>query len=266
MLNVKRIAMIALLLLIIGTAGAIFTYQSFAESEPVMEERTFNEAITDIIVETDNSKIEILPTQDETTKVEFSGDSSKKSRYNFEAVVEDGTLNVKVKGKILQFFNFDFNFKSIVTRVYLPEKTYNSLVAETENGAITAEDITVVEFRGESTNGGIHLKNLDTQSVQLKSENGKMDLIEVAGELRAEVTNGGINLKTETLDHPIDFETVNGKIVIQVNKEPKNVEIDAEVVNGSVDIFGKDNRHTVIGQGDKQIRLQTVNGSIKVEK
>ena len=246
--------------------GAIFTYQSIAESDPILKERTFNEAITDIIVETDNSKIEILPAQDETTKVEFTGDTSKKSRYNLEADVEDGTLKIKVKGKILQFFNFDFNFKSVVTRVYLPENTYNSLVAETENGGITVEEITFAELRGESINGGILLKDLDTQSVQLKSENGKIDLTEVEGELQAEVTNGAINLKTESLDRPIDFETVNGKIMIQVNEEPENLTMDVEVVNGSVDVFGSDNRHTVIGQGDNQIRLQTVNGSIKVRK
>lgn len=264
MLNMKRITIFALLLLVIGIAGSLFTYQSYADSGPVKEEMLFNETITDIIVESNNSKIEILPSSDETAKVEFTLDSRNKSRYNLEVVVEHGTLNVKVKEKILQFFNFDFNFKSVVTRVYLPEQTYDSVMAKTENGAVTIENIAATSVTGESTNGSITMKSLNAQEIITKTENGKINLVAVEGELRAQATNGQIKLETETIDHPIDFETVNGKILIQTNEKPKNAEISVDVVNGSVNIFGENNRHTVIGNGENKISLHTVNGGITV--
>ncbi|MBN6206542.1 DUF4097 family beta strand repeat protein [Ralstonia pickettii] len=265
MLNRKRITILALLLLVIGVIGALMTYQSFADSEPVTEEIIFNETITDIIVESDNSKIEFIPSAEESAKVEFLYDTSNKSRYKFEAAVENGELKVKLKEKILQFFNFDFNLKSFAIKIHLPEQTYESITAKTVNGKITIDQIIADSIEGESTNGSITLKDLRTQKVITKTENGKINLQAVEGELQAKATNGRIELDTDHMDRAIDFETVNGKLIIHTEETPKNAEIRAEVVNGSVNIFGEKNQHTIIGDGANKINLKTVNGSITVE-
>ena len=265
MLNRRKITVIALLLLIIGVIGALMTYPSFADIEPVMEEKVFNEAFTDIVVEADNSKIEIIPSADTTAKVEFNFDTSNKSRYIFEADVKNDELKVKVKEKVLQFFNFDFHMKSFVTKIYLPEQTYNSIMAETENGAVAIDNITAISITGESTNGSVHLKRLAAEEITAETENGKINFEAVAGELRGKTTNGRIEFETERINQPIDFETVNGKIIIRTDEKPKNAEVHAEVVNGSISIFGEKNRHTVFGNGENKIELTTVNGGITVE-
>lgn len=265
MLNQKRITILALLLLVIGVIGALMTYQSFADSEPITEEVVFSETITDVIVESDNSKIEIIPSAEESAKVEFLYDTSNKSRYKFETAVENGELKVKVKEKILQFFNFDFNLKSFAIKVYLPEQTYESIIAKTVNGRITVDHIAAGSIISESTNGNIILKDLSTQKVKTKTENGKINFQAVEGELQAKATNGRIELDTDHMDRAIDFETVNGKLIIHTEQTPENAEIRAKVVNGSVNIFGEKNHHTIIGDGTNKINLKTVNGSITVE-
>lgn len=265
MFNVKKVTMLALLLLTIGVAGAAVTYQSFADSHSVTEERIFDESITGLIVESDNSKIEISPSTDQSASVEFLYDTSRKSRYTLEATVEDGELRVKVKEKVLQFFNFDFNIKSFTTKIYLPEQTYESIMAKTENGAITIDDITAESVKAESTNGKVLFRNLNTENIIAKTENGKIKLQAVQGELQAKATNGKIELEADSIDRIINFETVNGKIVIQTDKKPVNTEIHAEVVNGSANIFGEKINHTNIGDGENKVNLRTVNGRITVE-
>lgn len=266
MLSVKKIVVMALLFILVGFAGVLFTYESFAEAEIIHEEKRFSESITDIIVETDNSKIEILPTADQEIKVEFTGDSSKKYQHHFGATVENGTLHVKVKGKVLQFFNFDLKMNSMVTKIYLPEKEYLSIQAKTENGQVKLDQLSVNTINAESTNGGIVLGNMKTEAAKLQSVNGKINISNLQGELEAGVTNGSIHLQTPSLDQPIDLETINGKITVQVVEEPANAELTAEVDNGHVQLFGEKTNHMVFGDAENQIKLKTVNGSITVTK
>jgi DUF4097 and DUF4098 domain-containing protein YvlB len=266
MLNTKRIAVLGVLLLIIGAAGAFLTYPSMAEMEQKTEEHVFAEEIRAVHVDTDNSKIEIMPSPDSTAKVEFEIPGRQNEKYNLDAIVENGVLEVKVKEKMLQFFNFDFNLKSFMTRVYLPEETYEAITVQTDNGAIIMEEITALSVEAGSTNGTITLALLDAEKITVHATNGMIDFKEVQAALHAETTNGQIKLQAETTTQPIDFETVNGKINIELDAEPGNAEIRAEVVNGKVDIFGENSSHRTFGTGENQVNLQTVNGSITMKQ
>ena len=264
MLNRKKLMIIAVMLLIVGFGGALFTYPSIGAGETVEEERTFTETISDVVIETDNSMIEILPTDDGMTTVEFIGDTRNKARYRYKSEVEDGTLQVSVKEKILQFFSFDFSLKSAAVRVHLPEKDYRSLTADTDNGKVRIENLTSDIISAESTNGQMVFENLQTQTVTLQSVNGKIKTKDIAGELKAEVTNGTIDVEAKSLDQPIDLESVNGKIHVRVDEEPVNSEIIVDVVNGKVDIFGSNSRHRMFGDGENVVKIQTVNGRVSV--
>ena len=78
MINIKKIAIAALILLLIGVAGSLFTFKSMNKSEQVSEEKIINnDRYTNIDITTDNAKIELIPTNDATTKVELSGKVAK---------------------------------------------------------------------------------------------------------------------------------------------------------------------------------------------
>ncbi|MFD2043312.1 DUF4097 domain-containing protein [Ornithinibacillus salinisoli] len=264
----KLLITIAVSLIIIGGIGSMVTFQSVFASEPVSKEESFDEQdILNINIESDNSRVEILPTKETTTKVEFTAAEKKNKKYNFQADVENGSLNIVLKEKrFFKFFSFDFSFSGPTLKVYVPEKQYEALNIDVINGKINVEDLHVNLATIETVNGAIQLRDMETNATKVNSENGKVSLRHVRGEIIGEVTNGSISLVVDHLDRPIDLESVNGKLRIETEQEPTNATIDVDVVNGKVDIFGNDSRHTVIGDGENLIKLETVNGSIKVSK
>lgn len=88
---------------------------------------------------------------------------------------------------------------------------------------------------------------------------------DVEGEIIGKADNGRISLITESLDRNIDLKTDNGTIEIKTKEEPKNVQFDIEVDNGSVSVFGNAVYDTVIGNGDNLVRLKTDNGNIQIQ-
>ena len=285
MLNVKKIAVTALVLLLVGIIGTIFTVGSIAETTVPETTELHEENYDDIVIQTNNAVVEVLPTSDEFTTVEFIGNSENNQKYEVKADVKEDTLSVNVKERWYKFFNFDFSIQSPKLTVYVPEKTYNSIQVETDNGRVdangleandirissnngraNASELDVKELHVTTNNGRIELQDIQSTHVTSEADNGQIHLENVDGELTGRTSNGKITLITEHLDRPIDFSTNNGQINIQAENEPTNAIFDVKVDNGSVKIFGNSNWDTVVGNGDNLIKLTTDNGSITVEK
>jgi DUF4097 and DUF4098 domain-containing protein YvlB len=132
---------------------------------------------------------------------------------------------------------------------------------------------------------------LDTVS----TVNGDVSIEAVAGSVKAETVNGSLEAKGLTSD--VDLETVNGSVLASFDKlgagqrvsaeavngkivlvlpEDASARLDAETVNGSIDAqdFGLDVEKGFIGRscsgefggGEARIKLETVNGSVKLKK
>lgn len=194
-------------------------------------------------------------------------------------------LSVTVKEKWFKFFNFDFSFSSPKLTVYVPEKAYETIQIDTDNGRIdaheleasemhinsnngrtSASDLDVNELHVTTNNGRIELKDIQSSEVISEADNGEIKLENVEGELKGRTSNGKITLVTEHLDRPIDFSTNNGRINIQTENKPTNAVFDVKVDNGKARIFGNSNWNTVVGDGDNLIKLTANNGGITVEK
>jgi DUF4097 and DUF4098 domain-containing protein YvlB len=129
-----------------------------------------------------------------------------------------------------------------------------------------------VKFIGSTVNGGISVENLKSP-VDLNTVNGSIKFSAVQGASAATV-NGSIKARlndTDT-DDEIILETVNGSIELKVPRGT-NANFYAETVHGSItsdfpvtmsgqigprEVSGK------IGKGGRDLRLSTVNGSIKL--
>ncbi|WP_087974370.1 DUF4097 family beta strand repeat-containing protein [Oceanobacillus rekensis] len=266
MLNVKKIAVIALVLLLVGVIGSIFTVKSVVGSDVKLETIEINDkAFNQIAIKTNNATVELLPTDDETTTVEFTGNRKNDQKYDVKADVDGNVLSITVKEKWLKFFNFDFSFSSPTLTVYVPEKEYETIQIDTDNGRAYANGLEVNEINVTTNNGRIELKDIKSTVVTSEADNGEIRLENVDGKLNGRTNNGKITLITEHLDHPIEFRTSNGRIHIQTENEPTNALFDVKVDNGKVRIFGDSNWDTVIGDGDNFIKLTTNNGGITVE-
>lgn len=267
MSSIKKISIIALVLLLIGVAGSLFTYRNANKLVQVSEEKLINDQnITQVQVETDNVGVEIVPTKDKVTKIELSGKRSTETKQIFSANVNGTTLSIKLKDERLKFFSLDFLATSLTLKVYLPEKQYASLLIDSQNGLIQAQQMNITDVKATTNNGRIELKNIVSSTVYVESSNGKISLEHVDGKLTGKTNNGKISIISKDLDRPMQLDTNNGSISVQTEKEPTNTTFNVHVDNGHINILDKYNSNAVIGKGENVISLITNNGAITVSK
>jgi len=131
-----------------------------------------------------------------------------------------------------------------------------------------------VAFLGRNVNGGIGVKGL-TGNVDAQTVNGGIE-IATRGIARAKTVNGSIDVVMGSTDWTgdLEFESVNGAVQVTL---PANASahVTASTVNGGLNsdfplmVQGRLNpRHIegTIGQGGRELRLQTVNGSIELRR
>src|SRR5699024_1845133 len=150
--NVKKIMMLAIILLVIGVVGSIITFNFTEPSTVTLAEEVNNKNITTIDIRSNNEKVEILPAKDEQITVELTGKTNKKE--DILTVDEEGdTLSIQTDNQVNKLFSFGLFMDSLTLIVYIPEKLYDSLKVEIDNGSLQVDGINVKELQAESENG-----------------------------------------------------------------------------------------------------------------
>lgn len=254
----------ALLLLFFGTRSIVNKVNgtTFNELITIEEEVKIDKPYEKINLSTTNAKVEFIPTQAETTTVSYGG--KKKSRVNFEAKVKGDTLSVRLKEKRFNFFSF--SMKGMVLKVYVPERAYQEIKAETDNGIIEASHLLADTIELKTDNGLVKLENSEGEFVKLNTDNGQISIRDVHGNVAAETDNGRIIYKADELNHDVDLRTDNGAIHVELSKKPGNARIEASTDNGVVTIFGTKERSATFGDGKYLMKLRTDNGKIQVSE
>lgn len=282
---IKKVSIAALVLLVIGTVGSVLTFKSAMKSIEVEEEKTINDQYSNIQVKTNNSRVEIIPTEESITTVELIGKVPKSHKLTFETNVKGDTLYVDLKDKQRTLFSMNF-FTSIQLKVHVPSKKYGAVEIKSNNGRIVAEEIDAKELQADtdngrielrkikgstvkarSSNGRIELTKIDVDSVDVETDNGSLLLNDVYGNIIGSSDNGKIVMENEHIDQPMEFDTDNGRIDIQTKKEPVDVTFLGRTSNGKVMIFDKEySKDFEVGGGKNQIKLKSQNGRITVGK
>lgn len=131
-----------------------------------------------------------------------------------------------------------------------------------------------VNFVGKTVNGGIHAADIQGE-VRANTVNGDLE-VSARGPVRANTVNGSIAASMSRADWSgdLDFETVNGSITVRLPADV-SAEVAASTVNGSLETdfplqvtgkFGPKKIRGTIGSGGRGLNLETVNGSIHLEK
>lgn len=265
-MNLKKIAIISLFILLAGAAISIVLTIKDVLVDKSEEIVVGDNSFVNMDIKSDNAAVYIVPTKKNETKVEFSGKMKKKNAYTFHADVKGDTLQVVLKEKRWGFIQFGFTSRDVKLTVYVPEKEYSELEVDINNGRVVAENLQVNHVDLETDNGSIEIKNIDSALIQAYTDNGQILMENVEGDLKAETSNGRIILKANNLERAIDFQTDNGLIEIQTDKEPSNATINAKVDLGRIDIFDNSNEQNIFGNGEHLIQLKTDNGKITVKK
>lgn len=286
MINKKSLSIIAGIIFIIGIIGSLFTYRSIA-AVPISEEKVINNNnVSSVIIDTNNVRVNINPTTDSNMKVKLDGEVNPNVKRTLAADEKDSTLLISYKEKQQRWFNFDISevLAPLTLNVYLPEKQYDSLKVSNSNGYVSAKKLNVTHFNINTSNGRVELREINSQKViaeanngimdfkdimaqniHVKSNNGRIMLDHVEGEIEGQSKNGSLTLKTNELDRNLNFTTHNGKINIETEKEPTNVQFNVSVDNGRANILDKYKGNAVIGEGENLIKLTTHNGNISVK-
>lgn len=129
-----------------------------------------------------------------------------------------------------------------------------------------------VTFVGRTVNGSVKAEGLD-DDVDVQSVNGSIT-IDTRGSARAQTVNGSIkaSLGAVTGFDGLDFNTTNGTITLSLPSDVQAV-LEGHTNNGSIasefplQISGNrqvKEMHGTLGQGGDLIKLQSLNGSIRI--
>jgi len=126
-----------------------------------------------------------------------------------------------------------------------------------------------------ATNGTIHVADVDGR-ISAETSNGGLRFERLAGEVRGRTINGGVDvvLSGERWDGAgLDARATNGSVNVRVPGD-YSAEFDAGTVNGGiradfpVRVEGKRGQRlrATLGDGGAAIRLETVNGNIRLRR
>ena len=128
----------------------------------------------------------------------------------------------------------------------------------------------------ETVNGDVTIRAV-SGTVKAGTVNGSLEIENLVGDVSLETVNGSISAEFDAMSQGqrVDAETVNGKIALRL-PEDASARVTAETVNGCIDCddFGlKPEKGFVgrdlsgdIGDGEARISLDTVNGSIRINR
>ncbi|MGH7650343.1 MAG: DUF4097 family beta strand repeat-containing protein [Gemmatimonadaceae bacterium] len=158
---------------------------------------------------------------------------------------------------------------------------------------ITVQVPRAIRVGAHSVNGGVGVRDVGTE-VTATTVNGGVNVRNAAGPVRATTVNGGVDVNTSA--GPVTATTVNGNVEARMASLQSEDDMDFKTVNGSVSIYvparfdanfrfdtvhgGIDSdfpmtltgkwgpRHAsgTIGNGGRDVRASSVNGSIELRK
>lgn len=264
--NIKKLSLIALLLIIIGGIGSLFTFKTLDRVAVAETNEVAAKEVSNLEIDMINENVNIVPTKETKIKIELKGKSNEPDKKHLNIDKQGGTLTIQKKADhFMKFAFFEWN-NSLTLTVHLPEKEYESIQVEVNNGSIKADHVTVKNMKASGDNGKIILKDIKADQTNVGTASGSVVLKDISGKLKGKVDNGKISLLTVDLDRSIDFTTNNGTIEIKTENEPTNVTYDLRVGYGDIQVFGEKNWDTVIGNGKNLIKASTDNGDIEIKK
>ncbi|MDQ0427421.1 hypothetical protein QOZ98_000246 [Planomicrobium stackebrandtii] len=200
--------------------------------------------------------------------------------FSFAGSMKSPTLNVQLPAKIYEKIQIASDHGNVTGdglqctellvetdngRIHFSQLTADEAEFQSGNGEIELKSTLAKELRAETDNGQLKFQDVQARNLDAKSDNGAIVMKQVEGNIRAKTDNGRIHLLTNDLDRNIKLETDNGSIMLQTWTQPKNTTIRAEVDWGTVSVFGLKNRHSVFGNGDHSVDLQSDYGEITVQ-
>jgi len=264
----KKISIVALVLILVGTAGAVVVGHSERGVQMTQEETVDVTDVNHITIRTSNQRIRIQQTTEDQARVVSNGMPSN-AVLRVEVLGDTLDIDVSIPRRNI---SFGFNLADLrsamqgpALTVYLPEQAYESIQAVTSNGRIDVENIVAVELLARTSNGRIDVAGVEAETISLETTNSRIEISDVTGDVWARTTNGQIGFYGDTITHNVELITTNGRIEVGLSQTPEHADFSLSTTNSRTRLFGEDRTHQTFGDGTYEVRLQTTNGRIEVE-
>lgn len=283
--NLKKLTLLALILIIVGAIGAAVVGDGNSGSTVTLEEVVNATGVDHVRIRTRNQRVQIHRTTDSEARIVSS---RVPSNATLIAEVVNNVLTIEMR--IPRQMQFGINFGSIRyltdppgLDVYLPETMYEQVIINSTNGRIEVSDFEIADLQIETTHAAIELKNIignidvstsngrinvsriTGEASRLRTTNGAIEISDVIGDIEAQTTNGRITFNNETIEQHVDLQSTNGGIEVNLRSEPEHAAFNLRTTNGRTEIFGNNNTSQQFGDGRYDVTLRTSNGRITVE-
>jgi len=219
-----------------------------------VEKRSYGQnEIEELHVNTQAMEIQIEKSSGDRAEVELLADDNLRDRFEFEAKVKSGVLDLKIEEKSGLSFKEQKGERKL--KISLPDKVYRELEVQNAFGAVEASDV-------------------KTETANIRIDAGNIRLRGVSGELNLKASAGEIVVEGISLDRDLNARTEVGRIAIHLSESPKavNFRLDSEVGEVKVDLeqveYSKqttNKKFGTIGAGGPNIDAYTAVGEIVVD-
>ena len=255
--KVRKLVLLALVLIGVGTVGTWLTRESATDSHNPVEVTVPVAGMDSLRINASNRRIDFAVSNNDEVRVVMAGNTR---RTDLTADVVDNEIVIEARQR-RQFMslNFDGIGTSTLT-VYLPEHEFEQITASTTNGGIVADNLLARDVSLRTSNGQVEARNLQG-NLEIRTTNGRVNVSHIAGDIQVRTTNGRIEFVNPTLAQNVEMQTTNGRIEMELAEEPTDAAFRTSTTNGSVSIFGSDSWDS---GSVYEINLRTTNGGITV--
>lgn len=244
------------------------------------------EAFHHISIDGAGSDVRLYPWEEDTCKVVCTEEDD----VTFAVEVKDDTLHIVRHNSGVRILHFGVSFEETGISVYLPGKTYESLVIHTTSGNVTAPEalqFSSADIRSTSgeikmlasiggslavqtTSGDIHIGNTAPDRLDVQSTSGEVTLADVRGKAIAfDTTSGDITL-SGVQGEAITAATTSGEITF--TKVISEGSMRLKTTSGDVELRSSDGEdiavRTTSGRvsgtllSEKIFRIDTISGDV----
>ncbi|GKV69912.1 DUF4097 domain-containing protein [Sporosarcina sp. NCCP-2716] len=211
--------------------------------------------IEELILDIDNGKCSIIPGEgDEITAAfsvkTFTNQSEEDAKREF--------LERLVFTSDAQSLHISSNSKTVQVNAVLtvPKKTYTKISARLLNGGFDMRNMEADTVRVKTANGKVNMSYVKSRDANLETLNGEIRLLSVeANQLDAQTVNGLIYIDGKVKETMA--RTLNGSISVTTSHE-KADKIDVKSVGGNIELYVP-NDHSLVGD------VKSAIGSISVK-
>lgn len=275
MKSTRWVPFVLSILLLAALAFGVVWYRSFTSADNAPKEMIIDEEITNLEVNAENTDILLLPSENENTKLNVTGD---KRNFSLNTHIQGKNLSIETENKT-QIFGTASKSQPLLT-VYLGQPYLLSLTLTSTNGSIRAGDIEAYEISAETSKGDVDFEKLNMKYIIAKTSDGKismrhseaqlikaesagnLDMENILGSLTGTASNGSISIALDEVAYSMDLIAANGGIAIRSKEPPTDVRIEAQAENGEVEIMGENSNNLVYGDGIYLIKLAAADGDI----